>query len=74
VDSLVGIVFSLVIIGIAGLFISRADSIAVFMAGIFFGDGAEPQTITVLSWALRVIAFLIVALAVITLLSSVLGL
>lgn len=73
-DSLVGIVFSLVTIGVASLFFLRADSVAMFMTGIFFGVDVEAQTTRVLSWALRVIAFLIVASSLITLLFSVLGL
>ena len=73
-DSVVGTLFALVTIGVGGLLLARADSIAAFMTGVFFGDGVDAQKTNVLAWALRVIAAIIVASAIIVLLFSALGL
>ncbi len=71
---MVGVVFALVTIGVGGHFFARADSLSGFMTGVFFGDDVEEQKTTLLAWALRVIATLIMASASIVLLFSALGL
>lgn len=74
VGLVVGVVIALAAIGVGGLFLARADSLAEFMVGVFFGDEAEKHKATLLAWVLRVIAALIVASAFIVLLFGDLGL